>query len=99
MTGKHTSTGPRRGRTAAAFLAVATLAGVLSASVGAGAQTSAGPALQARVPADKSSVAAQQADPASLRILLKFREGSGVRLRGGTFVTTVPKVSVAAVNA
>ncbi|MEW6153313.1 MAG: S8 family serine peptidase [Actinomycetota bacterium] len=40
---------------------------------------------QARVGGNKALVAAQPVDPSNLRVLLKFQEGTGVRLRDGAF--------------
>jgi Ca2+-binding RTX toxin-like protein len=75
----------RRGASvAAAVLLVGGAGPVLSSA--AAAQSSAPSAIQVRSASDKAALAAQPVDPSNRGIILKFREGSGVRLRSGAFV-------------
>ncbi len=102
MIGNQRSSGSRRGRIAAAFraLAVATASAVLSTTAGAQtAQITPQVNLQARTPANKAFFAALPVDAANRRIIVKFREGTGVRLRGGLFTTEVRNVDLAGANA
>ncbi|HJV08560.1 MAG TPA: S8 family serine peptidase [Acidimicrobiales bacterium] len=84
-----------RRRFFASLVAVATTSAVLSTTAGAQTPPSTTPGLQPRAAASKAAITV---DPASRRITLKFREGSGVRLRGGTFVTGVAGVDLAGTN-
>ncbi|MEA2685534.1 MAG: hypothetical protein QOE93_729 [Actinomycetota bacterium] len=89
------SKGSGRRRLGAVLLGLATMSTVLAAN--ARAKTTSDPPLQARAAADKAVVAGQ-VDPSTRGIILKFREGTRVWLRGGVFVST-GSADVAAVNA
>ena len=82
----HRSSRIGGGRLAAVVALIAAIPPALA--VTAGAQSSGGspPVLQPRVGANKAAVAMPSAG--NRAVTLKFAEGSGVRLRGGAFVST-----------
>jgi serine protease len=90
--------GAGRARWVATLVALATITPLMASTAGAQAQNPKGQALQPRVTTSKMAWAAQPVDPSNRRVILKFREGTAVRLRGGGFVTSAP-VDLSGVNA
>ena len=88
----------RRVRLGTAVGVLAIVSALLAPTAGAQSVPASKP-LVARVGASKSLAASQRAtDPANRRVVVKFAEGTGVRLRGGQFVTTA-KVDLSGLSA
>ncbi len=95
-----------RGRHLAALalalaLALATITPGMASSAGAGTQTPPGPsqALEPRIDTAKAALASQPVDPSNRSVIVKFREGTGVRLNGGSLTSSTDVSGVTAVLA
>ncbi len=92
-------TSTRWARTAAIALALAATMPSLASTAGAQSSSQSSEPLQARTATAKAALATQPVDPASGAVIVKFREGSGVRLQGSALTAPVDLAGVHAVLA